>query len=55
MGIGKIFIPTEKPECEEGHYAKASYIDGDFITMVWDVVEIIKDEFKITNERVNLS
>ena len=54
VGIGKIFIPTEKPECEEGHYAKASYIDGDFITMVWDVVEIIKDEFKITNERVNL-
>ena len=54
VGTGKIFIPTEKPECDEGYYAKASYIDGDFITMVWEVVEIIKDEFKITNERVNL-
>ena len=54
VGIGKIFIPTEQPECEEGYYAKASYVDGDVITMVWEVVEIIKDEFKITNERVNL-
>lgn len=54
VGIGKIFIPTEKPECEDGYYAKASYIDGDFISQVWEVVEVIKDEFKITNERVNL-
>lgn len=54
VGTGKIFIPTEQPECDEGYYAKASYVDGDFITMVWEVVEIIKDEFKITNERVNL-
>ena len=54
VGIGKIFIPTEKPECEDGYYAKASYVDGDVITMVWEVVEITKDEFKITNERVNL-
>jgi hypothetical protein len=54
VGTGKIFIPTEQPECDEGYYAKASYVDGDFITMVWEVVEVIKDEFKITNERVNL-
>ena len=54
VGIGKIFIPTEQPECEDGYYAKASYVDGDFISQVWEVVEIIKDEFKITNERVNL-
>ena len=47
VGIGKIFIPTEQPECEEGtHYAKASYIDGDVITMVWEVVEITQE----TNE-----
>ena len=46
VGIGKIFIPTEKPECEEGYYAKASYVDGDVITMVWEVVEITQE----TNE-----
>ena len=44
VGIGKIFIPTEKPECEEGYYAKASYIDGDVITMVWEVVEDSKSK-----------
>lgn len=38
IGIGKIFIPTEKPECEDGYYAKASYVDGDVITQVWEVV-----------------
>ena len=54
VGIGKIFIPTEQPECEDGYYAKASYIDGDVISQVWEVVEIIKDEFKIVKERVNL-
>ena len=54
VGIGKIFIPTEQPECDEGYYAKASYIDGDVITMVWEVVEVEQNEFKITNERVNL-
>ena len=46
VGIGKIFIPTEKPECEEGYYAKASYIDGDFISQVWEVVEVEQE----TNE-----
>ena len=40
VGIGKIFIPTEQPECEEGYYAKASYVDGDFISQVWEVVEV---------------
>ena len=54
VGIGKIFIPTEQPECDDGYYAKASYIDGDVITMVWDVVEIEQNEFKIVKERVNL-
>ena len=54
VGIGKTFIPTEQPECEDGYYAKASYVDGDFISQVWEVVEIIKDEFKIVKERVNL-
>ena len=54
VGIGKIFIPTEKPECEDGYYAKASYIDGDFISQVWEVVEIEQNEFKIVKERVNL-
>jgi hypothetical protein len=43
MGIGKIFIPTEKPECEDGYYAKASYIDGDVITMVWEVVDVTQE------------
>ena len=46
MGIGKIFIPTEKPECEDGYYAKASYVDGDVITQVWEVVEVTQE----TNE-----
>ena len=46
VGIGKIFIPTEKPECEDGYYAKANYIDGDVITMVWEVVEVTQE----TNE-----
>ena len=54
IGIGKIFIPTEQPECEEGYYAKASYIDGDVITQVWEVVEVEQNEFKIVKERVNL-
>lgn len=54
IGIGKIFIPTEQPECEEGYYAKASYVDGDVITMVWEVVEVEQNEFKIVKERVNL-
>ena len=56
IGIGKIFIPTEQPVCDEGYYAKASYVDGDFITMVWEVVEIVKsenEETKILKERVN--
>lgn len=55
-GIGKIFIPTEKPECEDGYYAKASYVDGDFISQVWDVVEIVKgdnEETKLLKERIN--
>ena len=46
VGIGKIFIPTEKPECEDGYYAKASYVDGDVITQVWEIVEITQE----TNE-----
>ena len=54
VGIGKIFIPTEKPECEDGYYAKASYIDGDVISQVWEVVEVEQNEFKIVKERVNL-
>ncbi len=54
VGTGKIFVPTEKPECDEGYYAKASYVDGDFISQVWEVVEVEQNEFKITNERVNL-
>ena len=54
VGTGKIFIPTEQPVCEEGYYAKASYVDGDFITMVWEVVEVEQNEFKIVKERVNL-
>ena len=54
VGIGKIFIPTEQPVCDEGYYAKASYIDGDFISQVWEVVEIEQNEFKIVKERVNL-
>ena len=54
VGIGKIFIPTEQPECDEGYYAKASYVDGDFITMVWEVVEVVENEFKVVKERVNL-
>ena len=54
VGIGKIFIPTEQPECDEGYYAKASYIDGDFISQVWEVVEVEQNEFKIVKERVNL-
>ena len=54
VGTGKIFIPTEKPECEERYYAKASYVDGDFISQVWEVVEIEQNEFKIVKERVNL-
>ena len=53
VGIGKIFIPTEKPECEDGYYAKASYVDGDFITMVWEVVGNPIDETKVLKERVN--
>ena len=46
VGTGKIFIPTEQPECEEGYYAKASYVDGDFISQVWEVVEVEQE----TNE-----
>lgn len=46
VGTGKIFIPTEQPECEEGYYAEASYINGDVITQVWEVVEITQE----TNE-----
>ena len=38
VGTGKIFIPTEPPVCEDGYYAKASYGDGDVITLVWEVV-----------------
>ena len=40
VGIGKIFIPTEQPVCEDGYYAKASYVDGDFISQVWEIVEV---------------
>ena len=54
IGIGKIFIPTEQPECDDGYYAKASYIDGDVITMVWEVVEVEQNESKLLKERVNL-
>ena len=39
IGIGKIFVPTEQPECDDGYYTKASYVDGDVITQVWEVVE----------------
>ena len=56
VGIGKIFIPTEQPECEEGYYAKASYVDGDFISQVWEVVEIVKgdnEETKLLKESIN--
>lgn len=57
VGTGKIFIPTEQPVCDEGYYAKSSYIDGDVITQVWEVVEVVEveqNEFKIVKERVNL-
>ena len=53
VGLGKIFIPTEKPECDEGYYAKASYVDGDVITMVWEVVKSENEETKLLKERVN--
>ena len=56
VGTGKIFIPTEQPECEDGYYAKASYVDGDFISQVWEVAEIVKgdnEETKILKERIN--
>ena len=36
------------------YYAKASYVDGDFISQVWEVVEVEQNEFKIVKERVNL-
>ncbi len=52
MGIGKIFIPTEQPECEEGYYAKASYIDGDVITQVWEVVADSKSKVDEIEEDV---
>lgn len=41
IGIGKKFIPTEQPECDEGYYAKASYVDGDVITQAWEVMEVM--------------
>lgn len=56
VGIGKIFIPTEQPECEEGYYAKASYVDGDVITQVWEVVEVEQnenEETKLLKEKIN--
>ena len=53
VGTGKIFIPTEQPECEDGYYAKASYVDGDFISQVWEVVGNPIDETKALKERVN--
>ena len=52
VGIGKIFIPTEQPECEDGYYAKASYIDGDVITMVWEVVADSKSKVDEIEEDV---
>ena len=52
VGIGKIFIPTEQPECEEGYYAKASYIDGDFISQVWEVVADSKSKVDEIEEDV---
>ena len=58
VGIGKIFIPTEQPEYNaETHYAKASYIDGDVITMVWEVVEVeqvIDKEYEQLKKTVSL-
>ena len=56
VGTGKIFIPTEQPECDDGCYAKASYVDGDVITMVWEVVEVVKgenEETKLLKESIN--
>lgn len=52
VGIGKIFIPTEQPECDEGYYAKASYIDGDFISQVWEVVADSKSKVDEIEEDV---
>ena len=53
VGIGKIFIPTDPPVCDEGYYAKARYVDGDFISQVWEVVGNPIDETKVLKERVN--
>ena len=57
VGTGKIFIPTEQPECDEGYYAKASYVDGDFISQVWEVVEVeqvINKEYEQLKKTVSL-